>query len=147
MINHHSKNNNNFIYQSWKTQVFNIAIAIYQLGFDLQNTFEMYMFVMKNYSLCQKKNLTCYYYFIICRLNIIPFFRQMVARTVLDTLRQVSENSTDVGTVFDIVTRLAQDVGKLGCQVAQYHTHTTDHHTCRNRLGKTAAFRDLISIN
>jgi len=34
----------------------------------------------------------------------------MVARTVLDTLRQVSENSTDVGTVFHIVTRLAQDV-------------------------------------
>jgi len=34
----------------------------------------------------------------------------MVARTVLDTLRQVSENSTDVGTVFNIVTRLAQDV-------------------------------------
>jgi len=34
----------------------------------------------------------------------------MVARTILDTLRQVSENSTDVGTVFNIVTRLAQDV-------------------------------------
>jgi len=37
---------------------------------------------------------------------------QMVARTVLDTLRQVSENTTDVGTVFEIVSRLAQDVGK-----------------------------------
>ena len=36
----------------------------------------------------------------------------MVARTVLDTLRQVSENATDVGTVFEIVSRLAQDVGK-----------------------------------
>jgi len=35
---------------------------------------------------------------------------QMVARTVLDTLRQVSENATDVGTVFEIVSRLAQDV-------------------------------------
>ena len=57
--------------------------------------------------------MTCDYYLIICRLNIIPFFRQMVARTVLDTLRQVSENSTDVATVFHIVTRLAQDVGKL----------------------------------
>jgi len=34
----------------------------------------------------------------------------MVARTVLDTLRQVSENATDVGTVFEIVSRLAQDV-------------------------------------
>merc|ERR1712123_451545 len=38
------------------------------------------------------------------------FNRQMVARTVLDTLRQVSENATDVGTVFEIVSRLAQDV-------------------------------------
>ena len=37
----------------------------------------------------------------------------MVARTVLDTLRQVSDVSTDIEAVFAIVARLAQDVGKL----------------------------------
>jgi hypothetical protein len=37
---------------------------------------------------------------------------QMVARTVLDTLRQVNENAPDVTTVFEIVGRLSQDVGK-----------------------------------
>jgi len=35
---------------------------------------------------------------------------QMVARTVLDTLRQVNENAPDVTTVFEIVGRLSQDV-------------------------------------
>ena len=39
--------------------------------------------------------------------------RQMVARTVLDTLRQVSDVSNDIEAVFAIVARLAQDVGKL----------------------------------
>ena len=47
-----------------------------------------------------------------------------MARTILDTLRQVSENSTDVGTVFNIVTRLAQDVGKLS-----YYIHTSQNIT------------------
>ena len=40
------------------------------------------------------------------------FFRQMVARTVLDTLRQVSDVSNDIEAVFAIVARLAQDIGK-----------------------------------
>jgi serine/threonine-protein phosphatase 4 regulatory subunit 1 len=34
----------------------------------------------------------------------------MVARTVLDTLRQVSDVSNDIEAVFAIVARLAQDV-------------------------------------
>merc|ERR1719507_615763 len=38
------------------------------------------------------------------------FNRQMVARTVLDTLRQVSDVSNDIEAVFAIVARLAQDV-------------------------------------
>ena len=36
----------------------------------------------------------------------------MVARTVLDTLRQVSDVSNDIEAVFAIVARLAQDIGK-----------------------------------
>ena len=36
----------------------------------------------------------------------------MVARTVLDTLRQVSDVSNDIEAVFAIVARLAQDVGE-----------------------------------
>ena len=39
-------------------------------------------------------------------------FRQMVARTVLDTLRQVSDTLADIEAVFGIVSRLAQDVGE-----------------------------------
>jgi len=38
------------------------------------------------------------------------FNRQMVARTVLDTLRQVADVSNDIEAVFAIVARLAQDV-------------------------------------
>merc|ERR1719507_2836191 len=38
------------------------------------------------------------------------FNRQMVARTVLDTLRQVSDVSNDIEAVFAIVARLAQDI-------------------------------------
>ena len=44
--------------------------------------------------------------------NSVLFCRQMVARTVLDTLRQVSEVSNDIEAVFAIVARLAQDVGE-----------------------------------
>lgn len=40
-------------------------------------------------------------------------FRQMVARTVLDTLRQVADTREEVESVFHIVARLAQDVGKF----------------------------------
>merc|ERR550532_299007 len=43
------------------------------------------------------------------------FNRQMVARTVLDTLRQVSDVSNDIEAVFAIVARLAQDVGISWC--------------------------------
>lgn len=39
--------------------------------------------------------------------------RQMVARTVLETLRQVTDAPEDVEAVFAVVSRLAQDVGKL----------------------------------
>jgi hypothetical protein len=35
----------------------------------------------------------------------------MVARTMLDTLRQVATNKEDLESVFDIVARLAQDIG------------------------------------
>ena len=37
----------------------------------------------------------------------------MVARTVLETLRQVTDAPEDVEAVFAVVSRLAQDVGKL----------------------------------
>ena len=36
----------------------------------------------------------------------------MVARTVLDTLRQVAITPTDIEVVFTVVARLAQDVGE-----------------------------------
>ena len=37
----------------------------------------------------------------------------MVARTVLDTLRQVhSQAQPDIATVFEVVARLGQDVGE-----------------------------------
>jgi hypothetical protein len=39
-------------------------------------------------------------------------FRQMVARTVLDTLRQVADTRDEVESVFQIVARLSQDVGE-----------------------------------
>jgi uncharacterized protein YutE (UPF0331/DUF86 family) len=43
----------------------------------------------------------------------------MVARTVLDTLRQVATNKEEVESVFDIVARLAQDIGEY-----QFSTYT-----------------------
>ena len=39
-------------------------------------------------------------------------FRQMVARTVLDTFRIVGDNSEDIVAVFQVVLRLSQDVGE-----------------------------------
>ena len=36
----------------------------------------------------------------------------MVARTLLDTLRQVTEDAEDVAAILAIINRLAQDIGK-----------------------------------
>ena len=67
----------------------------------------MFNFQMSELSWCEKKtNLSQ------LLTNKIVLCRQMVARTVLDTLRQVADVSNDIEAVFAIVARLAQDVGK-----------------------------------
>ena len=39
-------------------------------------------------------------------------FRQVVARTILETLRVVTEDPEDVNSVLNVMTKLADDVGK-----------------------------------
>ena len=45
-------------------------------------------------------------------LNIYFYFRQMVPRIALETLRQVVGDPSDVELVFTILERLAEDLGK-----------------------------------
>ena len=40
------------------------------------------------------------------------FFRQIVARTILETLRVVTDDASDVEAVLNVMTKLADDVGK-----------------------------------
>ena len=40
-------------------------------------------------------------------------FRQVVARTILETLRVVTDDSDDVNSVLNVMSRLADDVGKV----------------------------------
>ena len=40
------------------------------------------------------------------------FFRQFIARTVLDTLRLVTDTAEDVEDVLKVMNKLADDLGK-----------------------------------
>ena len=41
-----------------------------------------------------------------------PIFRQFIARTILDTLRLVTDTPEDVEAVLKVMNKLADDVGK-----------------------------------
>ena len=43
---------------------------------------------------------------------VVFFFRQIVARTILETLRVVTDDASDVEAVLNVMTKLADDVGK-----------------------------------
>ena len=44
-------------------------------------------------------------------LSFPPFFRQIVARTVLETLRVVTGQAENVSAVLSVMNKLADDVG------------------------------------
>ena len=43
----------------------------------------------------------------------IMFYRQVVARTILETLRVVTDEVDDVAVVLNVMSKLADDVGKI----------------------------------
>ena len=45
-------------------------------------------------------------------LFFLKHFRQFIARTILDTLRLVTEAPEDVEAVLNVMNKLADDVGK-----------------------------------
>ena len=46
----------------------------------------------------------------ICKHHFLFIYRQVVARTILETLRVVTEDPDDVNSVLNVMTRLADDV-------------------------------------
>ena len=48
------------------------------------------------------------------------FFRQFIARTVLDTLRLVTDTAEDVEDVLKVMNKLADDLGKWHSYIAAY---------------------------
>ena len=45
--------------------------------------------------------------------SLYMFYRQVVARTILETLRVVTDDADDVTAVLNVMSRLADDVGKI----------------------------------
>ncbi len=62
------------------------------------------------------------------RLLVLAFlfalFRQIVARTVLETLRVVVDDANDVAVVLQVMNKLADDVGECYCR----HTNRVESH-------------------
>ena len=48
------------------------------------------------------------------------FFRQFIARTVLDTLRLVTDTAEDVEDVLKVMNKLADDLGKWHSYAAYF---------------------------
>ena len=45
--------------------------------------------------------------------SFLVIFRQIVARTILETLRVVTDDAADVDAVLNVMNKLADDVGKF----------------------------------
>ena len=51
---------------------------------------------------------------------VLIFFRQFIARTVLDTLRLVTDTAEDVEDVLKVMNKLADDLGKWHSYAAYF---------------------------